>query len=167
MSAWCFVYSQVEKLKEQEHNKEMWTIVGDNPDFPKRIQELQKKADDPLDVCDSSCHLEPDSKKSKLDLDTKNDVNPMNTCTSDRNCDNPSGGSARGIQWLTMDGKPQPPFQWEKWFPSESCPQCRKQYLDPKPNQLKLYLHALSYKVSSLSHVPVLEFAEYFDHHLL
>lgn len=145
----------------------MWTIVGDNPDFPKRIQELQKKADDPLDVCDSSCYLEPDSKKSKLDLDTKSDVNPTNTCTSDRNCDNPSGGHARGDQWLTMDGKPQPPFQWEKWFPSESCPQCRKQYLDPKPNQLKLYLHALSYKVSSLSHVPVLVFAEYFDHHLL
>lgn len=137
---------QIHKLKEQEHNKEMWTVKGDNLDYPKRIQELRKeeKGKDSEDLNDVSQDPEPDSKRTKLDSDVKSDTASVESFTSD--CDVPSSVQTHGEQRLTMDGKPQTPFQWEKWFPSESCPQCKKQYLDPKPSQLRLYLHALSYK---------------------
>lgn len=139
---------QIHKLKEQEHNKEMWTVKGDNPDYPKRIQELSKeKGRDSEDLKDVSQVPEPDPKRTKLDSDVKSDTASVESFTSD--CDVPCSVQTHSEQRLTMDGKPQPPFQWEKWLPSESCPQCKKQYLDPKPSQLRLYLHALSYKVGN------------------
>lgn len=139
---------QIHKLKEQEHNKEMWTVKGDNLDYPKRIQELSKeKGRDSEDLKDVSQVPEPDPKRTKLDSDVKSDTASVESFTSD--CDVPCSVQTHSEQRLTMDGKPQRPFQWEKWFPSESCPQCKKQYLDPKPSQLRLYLHALSYKVGN------------------
>lgn len=129
----------------------MWTVKGDNPDFPKRIQELREEekerdSDDPKDI---SQVPEPDPKRTKLDSDVKSDTASVESFTSD--CDVPSSVQtlSHSEQRLTMDGKPQLPFHWKKWFPSESCPQCKKQYLDPKPSQLRLYLHALSYKVGT------------------
>lgn len=131
----------------------MWTVKGDNPDFPKRIQELREEekerdSDDPKDI---SQVPEPDPKRTKLDSDVKSDTASASGESFTSDCDVPSSVQtlSHSEQRLTMDGKPQLPFHWEKWFPSESCPQCKKQYLDPKPSQLRLYLHALSYKVGA------------------
>lgn len=131
----------------------MWTVKGDNPDFPKRIQELREEekerdSDDPKDI---SQVPEPDPKRTKLDSDVKSDTASASGESFTSDCDVPSSVQtlSHSKQRLTMDGKPQLPFHWEKWFPSESCPQCKKQYLDPKPSQLRLYLHALSYKVGA------------------
>ena len=41
----------------------------------------------------------------------------------------------------------RPGFEWDKWFPDEKCVQCRIRYIDPRPKDLIMYLHALRYKV--------------------
>ena len=41
----------------------------------------------------------------------------------------------------------QPGFERLKWIPDEDCERCKKKYIDPSPEELVLYLHALKYKV--------------------
>ncbi|XP_062606001.1 pseudouridylate synthase RPUSD2-like [Saccostrea cucullata] len=132
--------TQIRELKEDEHNREMWTSTGENPDFLKRITELKEEQKNPGD---QGANSEPTPKKSKLNSCEKSDSN-----SEDKKLSDPSASVFKtdGDQRLKMDGKPQPPFEWDKWLPSESCPLCKKKFLDPTPDQLTLYLHALSYK---------------------
>ncbi|XP_061189562.1 pseudouridylate synthase RPUSD2-like [Saccostrea echinata] len=142
-----FTDTQIRELKEEEHNREMWTSTGENPDFLKRIKELKKEQNDPDDQSkDLSLDSEPTPKKTKFNSCEKSETN-SEVSSLDKTLSNLSASVLTdNDQRLTMDGKPQPPFEWDKWFPSESCPLCKKKFLDPTPNQLKLYLHALSYK---------------------
>jgi len=38
-------------------------------------------------------------------------------------------------------------FDVTKWIPDEKCTSCRRNYIDPAPSHLVMFLHALSYKV--------------------
>lgn len=40
-------------------------------------------------------------------------------------------------------------FNSLRWLPDPDCENCRLKYIDPKPQDLRLYLHALRYKVCS------------------
>ncbi|XP_056008594.1 pseudouridylate synthase RPUSD2-like [Ostrea edulis] len=131
---------QIRQLKEEEHNREMWTCAGENPNYLKRIKELKDLG---VQSEHSSQDLEPTpKKKTKLISDKNGDTHSLDKS----DCDLSDSGQTCSDQRLTMAGKPQPAFDWNRWFPSEACPICKKQFLDPKPSQLKLYLHALSYK---------------------
>jgi hypothetical protein len=123
----------------------MWTCDGENPNFLKRIKELKDLG---IESENSLEELEPTpTKKTKLVSDASSDTLSVGKI----DCDLSGSGQICSDQRLTMAGQPQPAFNWNKWFPSEACPICKKQFLDPKPSQLKLYLHALSYKVSQLA----------------
>ncbi|XP_063439626.1 pseudouridylate synthase RPUSD2-like [Mytilus trossulus] len=41
-----------------------------------------------------------------------------------------------------------PTFDETKWIPNEHCSSCKRNYIDPGPKDLVMYLHALSYKGS-------------------
>lgn len=38
------------------------------------------------------------------------------------------------------------PFDESKWIPDEKCTSCKRNYIDPAPSHLVMFLHALSYK---------------------
>ncbi|CAG2211786.1 TGM1 [Mytilus edulis] len=159
------------------HSVGLW-YDGENPLYHKRLKEIKenqvnkeiKEKTDGTD-CDVKCtdsetktgiessesgtrkdsiysdteidSLEPKEKKAKIDhTETEDKISKVTLGKIFR---------FRG-QIITKDGVERkivyPTFDESKWLPNEHCSSCKRNYIDPGPTDLVMYLHALSYKGS-------------------
>ncbi|XP_060084176.1 pseudouridylate synthase RPUSD2-like [Ylistrum balloti] len=76
---------------------------------------------------------EPKAKRCKL-VDSNSDVDSLTESITTDQC----------RQKVRTYMKPE--FNPQQWVPDEKCFYCRKSFMDPKPSDMIMYLHALKYK---------------------
>lgn len=103
-------------------------------------------------------HSETEDKISKVTLSEKSSGSEVKSesgldedkiiCCNSESLDNGNEASCS----VTKDGVERkivyPTFDESKWLPNEHCSSCKRNYIDPGPKDLVMYLHALSYKVT-------------------
>ena len=89
-------------------------------------------------------YCETDGKLACFDLDLKLRMDAIPSVDSQHTAEPPrKQRKLKSDQPLTSF----PSFQPSKWIPDKECDRCRILFRDPKPSELILYLHALSYEV--------------------
>ncbi|XP_067651015.1 pseudouridylate synthase RPUSD2-like [Haliotis asinina] len=115
------------------HNIGHWTD-GANPLFEERLKEI--------------------ADASKLEGETA-DCSTCKSGTEGAGCSGVAGSEAVGeqvkeppVKRSRTDEAPCPdipPFDRKKWIPDPNCSSCRLKYVDPREEELVMYLHALKY----------------------
>ncbi|GAB1600102.1 RNA pseudouridylate synthase domain-containing protein 2-like [Argonauta hians] len=110
----------------KNHNIGLWDN-GPNPNFEVRLQQLAKEK------------LATANHKDNIDQEVEDTIEPdaKRQKTSDQ---------SECLNTVKHKEILRPEFDLEKWIPDENCQHCKTLYLDPQPNDLVMYLHALSYK---------------------
>lgn len=149
---------RLKEIKEGCHKQEMC----DKPDI--------EATDKGCDTCIT--REEPQSKRIKLESEKDSDIKIM-TCNKLEEFSDPVTYQNEGTSCLKEDSDScevivnkdvrsstclgrsskgveiqYPPFNESKWIPDEKCIDCKRNYIEPTPSHLVIFLHALRYKGS-------------------
>ncbi|XP_048253623.1 uncharacterized protein C18B11.02c-like isoform X2 [Haliotis rufescens] len=124
------------------HNIGHWTD-GANPLFDERLKELAEAAKLEGGTVDCS-----DTGKSGTEGAGCSGIGDAASNQTDERQAVSGLGEEPPVKRPRTDENPCPdipPFDREKWIPDASCSSCRLKYVDPRKEELVMYLHALKY----------------------
>lgn len=174
---------RLKEIKEQQEKTKFAQDKEENSKKGNNQQsEIAIACDDQNDNISELRSCEPNSKRVKLDTDSSGtkktktseenviEILPSETDHSNNTCSNSetsvekfendtsSDLTSRCEHQSEKSGKKEViiynEFDESKWMPDEHCSCCRRNYIDPSPSHLVMYLHALSYKVCKISNLP-------------
>ncbi|KAL5022047.1 hypothetical protein ScPMuIL_001202 [Solemya velum] len=134
---------EITKAIIKRHNIGLW-IDGENPLFKSRLETMRqhKQQNDELPETDKLSDSDKPMDSEKLTCPDDQSTTGTPAC-SGKICDNVDIEESCTTRTIKT---PREGFDENKWFPDENCDSCKKRFIDPGPEDLVMYLHALKYK---------------------
>lgn len=119
----------------KNHNIGLW-VKGPNPRFQSRLQQV-KEEEAAREAASASNNSVSESHEGETN----------SAKDEDESCEVKEPPSKRfKANDADTEKESRPDYDPQKWIPDENCIHCQTEYIDPRPKDLIMYLHALSYK---------------------